>query len=72
MIIELTGWIRSSTESMSSNTIGPLPKKIIIQVNRLEKSSGDMDDIKKALVTTIDTFIKEGNTVKGEKKGNKT
>ena len=41
---------------------------MIIQVKRLEKS-GDLDDTKEALVFTIDTFVKEGNTDMVDKKG---
>ena len=35
---------------------------MIIQVKRLEKKSGDLDDTKHALLSTTDTVVKEGNT----------
>ena len=40
---------------MSSNTIGPSPKKYDTPSEKVRKASGDLYDIKKALVTTIDT-----------------
>ena len=55
---------------MSSNTIVPLPKKSDTLSEIFRKSSGDLDDIKKSLVTTIDTVVKEGNTDTVDKKGN--
>ena len=47
---------------MSSNTIGPFPKNYDNQSKKVRKLSGDLDDIKKTLVTTIDTVVKEGTT----------
>ena len=38
---------------------------------KVKKTSGDLDDIKKPLVTTIDTVVKEGTTDTVEKKGKK-
>ena len=53
---------------MSSNTIGPLPNKSDTPSEKVRKASGDMDDIKKALVTTIETVFKEGTTDTVDKK----
>ena len=71
---------------MSSNIIGPFPKKsdtpsenvksasdpllkkLYEPSEEVKKASGDLDDIKKALVTTIDTVYKEGNTYTVDKK----
>ena len=54
MILELTGWRRSSTKAMSSNIIGPLPKKSDAPSEKVEKASGYLDDIEKPLVDTIE------------------
>ena len=43
---------------MSSNTIGPLPKKYDNPSEKVRKSSGYLDDNNKALVATIDTVVK--------------
>ena len=43
---------------MSSNIIGPLPKESDNPSEKVRKTSGDLDDIKKALVTTTDTVVK--------------
>ena len=53
---------------MSSNTIGPLSKKSDNPSKRVRKSSGDLDDTKKALVTNIDTVVKEVTTDMVDKK----
>ena len=53
---------------MSSNTIGPLSKKSDNPSKRVRKSSGDLDDMKKALVTNIDTVVKEVTTDMVDKK----
>ena len=45
---------------MSSNIIGPLPKKSYALNEKFEKASGDLDDIEEPLVTIIDTVDKEG------------
>ena len=68
LIIELTGWRRSSTEIMSSNISDPLPKKYDNPSEKVRKTSGDVDNTKKALVNTTDTVFKEGNTDTVEKK----
>ena len=47
---------------MSSNIIGPLPKEYYNPSENFIKTSGGFDDTKKALVTTTDTVVKEGNT----------
>ena len=56
---------------MSYNTIGPLPKKSDAPSEKVRKESGDLDDIKNALVTTIETISKEGTTDTVEKNKNK-
>ena len=63
LIIELTGWIISSTEIMSSNISDPSTKKYDNPSEKVIKTSGDLDYTKKALVTTTDTVLKEGNIV---------
>ena len=47
---------------MSSNISDPFPKKSDNPIEKVRKTSGDLDETKKALVTTTDTFVKEGNT----------
>ena len=47
---------------MSSNTIGLLSKKYYTPSEKVGKTSGDLDDTKKVLVTTIDTVVKEETT----------
>ena len=54
---------------MSSNTIEPLPEKYDTPSEKVIKASGYLNDIKKALVTTIGKFIKEGTTDMVDKKG---
>ena len=71
LIIELTRWRRSRTEIVSSNTLGLLTKKSDIPSEKVRKSSGDLDYIRKSLVTTIDTVVKEGTTDTFDKKGGK-
>ena len=56
---------------MSSNIIGPLPKESDTPSERVRKTSGDLDDIKKALVNTTDMVVKEGNNHMVDKKENK-
>ena len=56
---------------MPSNIIGPLPKKSDTPIEKVRKSSGDLDYIRKSLVTTIDTVVKEGTTDTFDKKGGK-
>ena len=53
---------------MLSNIIIPLPKKSDTSSKTVRKVSGDLDDIKKALVATIGTVFKEGNTDTVDKK----
>ena len=47
----------------------PLPKKLDSPSERVKKSSGDFDDIKNMLVTTIETVDKEGTTRTVDQKG---
>ena len=63
LIIDLTGWIISITEMMSSNIIEQLPKESDDLSEKFIKTSGDLDDTIKALV---------GNTDMVDKKGKKT
>ena len=44
---------------MSSNIIGPLPNKSNSPSEKVEKASGNLDDIEDPLVTNIDTVYKE-------------
>ena len=48
---------------MSPNTSDPFPKKSDTPGEKVRKTSGDLDETEKALVTTTDTVVKEGNTV---------
>ena len=68
LILELTGCRRSSTDIMSSNIIGPLPKESGNPSENVRKKGGHLDDTKKALVNTTDTVVKGGNTDMVEKK----
>ena len=54
---------------MSSNIIGPLPKESYNTSEKFGKTSGDLDDTKKALIFTTEMVVKEGNTGMVEKKG---
>ena len=45
---------------MSSNIIGPFPNKSYSPSEKVKKASGYLDDIKKPLVTTIETVEKKG------------
>ena len=45
---------------MSSNIIGPLPKEYDNTGEKFRKTSGDLDDTKKALVFTTETVSKKG------------
>ena len=54
---------------MSSNSIDPLHKESDNPGEKVRKATGDLDDTKKALISTIDTIIKEGKTDIDEKKG---
>ena len=51
---------------MSSNISKPLPKKYDNPSIRVRKTSGDLDETEKALFTTNDTVVKEGNTDMGK------
>ena len=53
---------------MSSNIIGPFPKGSDNPSEKVRKTGGDFDDIRKALVFNTDTVFKEGNTEMVEKK----
>ena len=48
---------------------GPFPKKYDNPSEKVRKESEYLDDIKKVLVTTIDTVVKEGTTNRVDKKG---
>ena len=54
---------------MSSNISDQLPKKYDNLSEEVRKTSGDLDNTEKALVTTTDTVTKEGNTDMVDKKG---
>ena len=72
LILELTGWWRSITDIISPNISDPFPKKSYNPIEKDRKTSGELDDIKQALVTTTDTVVKKGKTDMIErKKGNK-
>ena len=71
MIIEWIEWTLSGTENMWFNTIGLLPKKSDTPSEKVRKTIGDLDDTKKALVTTTDMVVKEGNTDMVDKKRKK-
>ena len=53
---------------MSSNISDPFPKKYDNPSEKVRKTSGDLYDIEKAIVTTTDTVVKEGNTDTVDKK----
>ena len=65
-------WIIASTEIISSNTICPLSKESDNPSEKVRKTGGDLYDIKKTLVTTTETFVKEGNTDMVDKKKENT
>ena len=46
---------------MSSDNICPLPKESDTPREHFRKTSGDLDDIKQALVTTTDMDVREEN-----------
>ena len=71
MILELTGWRRSSTKIMSSITIVSLPKKSNTPSEKVRKIGGDLDDTKHELLTTTYTVVKEGNSDMFDKEGGK-
>ena len=52
---------------MSSNISDPFPKRSDNPSIKVRKTSGDLDEIEKALVTNTDTVVKEGNTYIGKK-----
>ena len=54
---------------MSPNTIFPLPQESDTPSEKVRKQSGDLDDTKKALVSTTDTVAKEGNIAMVDKEG---
>ena len=47
---------------MLSNIIGPLSKESDAPSEKVRKTSEGLDDNKKALVTTTDKVVKEGDT----------
>ena len=51
---------------MSSNISDPLPKKSDNTSERVRKTSGDLDETKKVLVTTTDMVVKEGKIYMGK------
>ena len=53
---------------MSYNISDPLPKKSDNPSEKVILKSGDLDETEKALVTTTDTFVKEGKTGMVDKK----
>ena len=57
---------------MSSNISDPFPKTYDNPSEKVRKTSGDLDETEKALVTTTETVVKGGNTDMVEKKENKT
>ena len=65
---ELTVCIKSSTEIISSNIIGPFPNLSVNPSEKFRKTSGYLDNTKKALVATTDKVFKEGNTDMVDKK----
>ena len=57
---------------MSSNISDLLPKKSDNPSGKVKKTSGDLDNTKKELVTKNDRVVKEGNTDMLDKRENKT
>ena len=53
LIIERTGWRRSSTEIISSNISDPLPKKCDNTSEKVRKTSGDLDETEKSATTSL-------------------
>ena len=53
---------------MSSNISDPLPNKYHNPSEKFRKTSGYLDNTKKALVDTTDKVVKEGNTDMVDKK----
>ena len=53
---------------MSSDIICPLPKEYDNPIENVRKTSGDLDDTKKALVFNTDRVVKGGNTDMVDKK----
>ena len=51
---------------MFSNISDPFPKKYENPSITVRKTSGDLDETKKELVTTTDTVVKEGNNYMGK------
>ena len=47
---------------MYSNISDPLPKKYDNGSEKVGKTSGDLDETEKLLITTTDMVVKEGNT----------
>ena len=64
---------RSGTKIMSYNIIGPLPKKSVEPINKVEKSSGNLDDIEETVVMIrqkgLDNKKEEDNTRKYQFQG---
>ena len=54
---------------MSSNNIFPFTIESDRSSEKVRKTSGDLDDTKKALIATTDTVVKEGNLDRVDKKG---
>ena len=53
---------------MSSNISEPLQNKCDNPSEKVRKTSGDWDETEKALVTSTDTVVNEGNTEMVDKK----
>ena len=51
---------------MASNISDPLKNKSDNPSEKVRKTSGNLDETKKALVTTNDMVVKEGNTEMGK------
>ena len=52
---------------MSSSISDPLPKKYDNISEKFRKTSGDLDETEKALFTTTEMVVKEGNNDAGTK-----
>ena len=62
MILEITGWRRSSSGIILYCISDPFPKKSDNSSENYRKTSGDLGDTEKALVTTTETVFKEGSS----------
>ena len=55
-------WRRSSTDILSSNISDPLPKKSDNPSEKVIKTSRNLDETGKVLITNTDMIVKKGNT----------